>query len=101
MRRPRFVVLLEWAQGLSSLGLVVAGVVHLAQAGFRDAATYLVMFAGLALGFWSLLQRRSRIGEERAQAAPSPPRKDKGITRTDRLLDTRELLPEEPPAGWS
>src|SRR5579863_3574425 len=101
MRRPRFVVLLEWAQGLSSLGLVVAGVVHLAQVGFRDAATYLVMFAGLALGFWSLLGRRSRIIEERAQAVPSPSPKDKESHRTDLLLKTRDLLPEEPPAGWS
>jgi hypothetical protein len=102
MRRLRFVVLLEWAQGLSSLGLVVAGAVHLAQVGFRDSVTYLVMFAGLALGFWSLLGRRSRIIEERAQGVASPPPpKDESSNRTDRLLDTRNLLPEEPPPGWS
>jgi hypothetical protein len=100
MRRLRFVVVLEWAQGLTSLGLVTAGVVHLAQYGFGDSATYVVIFAGLALCSWAALMRRSRIVDEREQGTTPPP-KDEKDARIDRLFKARELLPVEPPPGWS
>jgi len=94
-------VLVEWAQGLVSLALVTTAVVHLALHGFGDTMTDIALFVGLVLGFWAALTRRMRLVDEREEGTAPPPKKDEATVRVDRLIKSRDLLPIEPPPGWS